>query len=262
MLISSRANERVKVIRALHDKKGRDATGTFFAEGWRLVEAALDTGAAVELAVVAPDRLEVRDEALVARLQAAGVPLLEVTGEVFDSIGYRDEDQALGIVVKQRWEALDASTGARRCWVALHDIQHPGNLGTIIRNNDAIGGDGVVLSGTGTDPYHPIAVRGSLGAIFSQRIVRATQDDVAAWAKRGECSVIGTSPVGTVDYREADYASKPVLLISGSERIGISEAQIALCDAIVRIPMAGLVESLNLSIATALVQFEVLRQNS
>jgi TrmH family RNA methyltransferase len=260
VLISSRANERVKAIRALRDKKARDATGTFFAEGWRLVEAALTTGAEVELGVVAPDRLNDRELALTERLDQTGVPLLEVTGDVFDSLGYRDEDQALGIVCKQRWETLNASTGATRCWVALHDVQHPGNLGTIIRNNDVIGGDGVILSGQHTDPYHPIAVRGSLGAIFSQRIVRASQQDVASWARRGECTVIGTSPAGTVDYREADYASKPVLLISGSERIGISEDQVALCDAVVCIPMAGLVESLNLSIATALVQFEVLRQ--
>lgn len=262
MLISSRANERVKAIRALRDKKARDANGTFFAEGWRLVDAALATGAAIEQAVLARDRFDARDEALAQRLYEADVPMLEVTGEVFDSLGYRDEDQSLGIIVKQRWESLDAATGARRCWVALQDIQHPGNLGTIIRDNDAIGGDGVILSGTHTDPYHPIAVRGSLGAIFSQRIVRASQAEVTKWAKRGECTVIGTSPAGTLDYREADYASKPVLLISGSERIGISEEQIALCDAVVRIPMAGLVGSLNLSIATALVQFEVLRQNS
>jgi TrmH family RNA methyltransferase len=262
VLISSRANERVKAVRALRDKKARDATGTFFAEGWRLVDAALATGAAIEQAVLARDRFDARDEALARRLYEAGVPMLEVTGDVFDSLGYRDEGQSLGIVARQRWEQLDASTGAKRCWVALHDIQHPGNLGTIIRDNDAIGGDGVILSGTHTDPYHPIAVRGSLGAIFSQRIVRASQADVVNWAKRGECTVIGTSPTGTLDYREADYASKPVMLISGSERIGISDEQIALCDAVVRIPMSGLVESLNLSVATALVQFEVLRQNS
>lgn len=262
MLITSRANERVKAIRALRDKKARDATGTFFTEGWRLVDAALRTGAAIEQAVVAPDRVHAREEALLARIEAAGVPLLEVTGAVFDSLGYRDEEQALGIVCKQRWEALGGDTGARRCWVALHDVQHPGNLGTIIRCNDAIGGDGVILSGAHTDPYHPVAVRGSLGAILSQRIVRATPEDVARWAQRGECTVIGTSPEGSIDYREADYASKPVLLISGSERIGISEAQVALCDAVVRVPMAGSVESLNLSIATALVQFEVLRQNT
>jgi RNA methyltransferase, TrmH family len=261
VLISSRANERVKAVRALRDKKARDTTGTFFAEGWRLVDAALTTGTAIDLAVIAPDRLDDRDEALAARLAGSNVPVLEVTGEVFDSLGYREEGQGLGIVVQQRWESLDESTGAKRCWVALSDIQHPGNLGTIVRNNDAIGGDGVILSGTSTDPYHPVAVRGSLGAIFSQRIVRASQQDVATWAKRGECTVIGTSPEGTVDYREADYASKPVLLISGSERIGISGAQMALCDAVVRIPMSGLVESLNLSIATGLVQFEILRQN-
>jgi TrmH family RNA methyltransferase len=72
--------------------------------------------------------------------------------------------------------------------------------------------------------------------------------------------VIGTSPGGDLDYREADFASKPVVLITGNERTGISPEQIRLCDAVVRIPMAGYVESLNLSVATGLVLYEVLRQ--
>ena len=260
-IISSRQNERVKAVRSLRDKRARDASGTFFAEGRRLVEAALSTGADLDLAVVAPDRLGTSERALAERLLSTGVQLLEVTGEVFDSLAFRDEGESVGVVVKQRWEVLDAGTGARRLWVALHDIQHPGNLGTVVRDNDAVGGDGVMLSGRSTDPYHPIAVRGSLGAIFSQRILRTTPAGLMRWARQGECTVVGTSPEGEVDYREADYVSKPVLLLSGSERVGLTPEQLALCDAVVRIPMVGLVESLNLSIATALVQYEVLRQS-
>jgi RNA methyltransferase, TrmH family len=164
--------------------------------------------------------------------------------------------------MQQGWESLALETRGERCWVALHDIGHPGNLGTIIRTNDAIGGDGVILSGRTTDPYHPIAVRGSLGAIFSQRIVRASPADLGRWARASGCLVIGTSPDGELDFRAPDYASRPVLLIGGNERAGISAEQIALCDAVVRIPMQGYVESLNLSIATALVLYEIQRQRS
>jgi RNA methyltransferase, TrmH family len=163
-------------------------------------------------------------------------------------------------VVRQKWEPLSLETQGRRCWVALHEIQHPGNLGTIIRTNDAIGGDGVILSGRTTDPYHPVAVRGSLGAVFTQRIVRATPAELARWLRDSDVTVVGTSPDGTLDYREADYSSKPVVLITGNERTGISREQVKLCDAVVRIPMAGYVESLNLSVATGLVLYEVLRQ--
>ncbi len=256
-LISSRANERVKQVRALRNRRERDATASFFAEGAQVVAAAIDAGADIEQAVAAPERLSRREAPLLETLRARGVPLLEVTAAAFDSLSFRREADSLGVVVRQRWQAL--GDAGKRCWVALHDIQHPGNLGTIIRTCDAIGGDGVILSGRTTDPYHPIAVRGSLGAVFSQRIVRAAPQALAYWARTSGCMVVGTSPAGDADYRDVAYRA-PVLLISGSERIGISEEQVALCDAVVRIPMAGRIESLNLSVATALVLYEVYRR--
>jgi TrmH family RNA methyltransferase len=262
MIVSSRANERVKAIRALREKKERDATGTFFAEGQRLLRAALDTDAEIELVICAPERLTEGERAVVQEALARGVHLLEVTPDVFDGLAFREEAQSVGAIVKQRWETLAPTTRGERCFVALHDIQHPGNLGTVIRTCDAIGGDGVILSGSATDPYHPVAVRGSLGAIFSQRIIRATPDEFAAWAGSGAYKVVGTTPAGDRDYRQVDYASKPVVLIMGSERIGISDDQARLCDALIRIPMGGYVESLNLSIAAALVLYEVYRQQA
>ena len=257
--ISSRANERVKAIRALRDRKRRDETGTFFAEGWRVLKAALETGAGIELGVIVPGRITPEESRVVDAMRGGRIPLLEVTGEVFDSLSYREESQSVGAVVRQKWETLADETQGHRSWVALHDIQHPGNLGTIIRTNDAIGGDGIILSGRTTDPYHPVAVRGSLSAIFSQRIVRATPQDFARWVRQSGATVVGTSPAGTADYREVEY-KPPVVLIMGNERTGISKEQIALCDHVVRIPMQGYVESLNLSIAAAVVLYEVLRQ--
>jgi TrmH family RNA methyltransferase len=259
MQISSRSNERVKAIRALRDRRERDG-GTFFAEGARLVKAALDHHAHIEQVVIAPDRLTEADSALLDALTSGKLPLLEVTPEVFDSLSFREESQSIGAVVRQERQTLGLVAETRRCWVALPEIQHPGNLGTVIRNCDAVGGDGVILVGRTTDPYHPIAVRGTLGAVFSQRIVRATEDEFARWVRHSGCTVVGTSPDGDSDYRQLDYASKPIVLLMGSERIGLTSEQQALCDHLVRIPMAGYVESLNLSIAAALVLYEVLRQ--
>ena len=84
--------------------------------------------------------------------------------------------------------------------------------------------------------------------------------ELAAWLPASDCTVVGTTPDGDVDYRAVDYASKPVGILGGNERIGISNEYKALCDHLIRIPMAGYVDSLNLAVATALVQFEVLRQ--
>jgi TrmH family RNA methyltransferase len=264
MLITSRANERVKQVRALKDRRERDAGGVLFVEGASVVRAAFEAGAQIEQLVVAPERLH-GDEMLVLEdvtrpsRERQPPPLLEVSPEVFDSLSYREERQSLGAVVRQRWESLTDDTEGARCWVLLHDIQHPGNLGTIVRCCDAIGGDGVIVTGRSTDPYHPVAVRGSLGAVFSQRIVRASYADFERWLGLKRPFVVGTSPSGDADYREVEYRA-PVVLVGGNERTGLSDAQRALCDAVVRIPMAGRVESLNLSIATALVLYEVYRQ--
>lgn len=261
MLISSRANERVKQVRALANRRERDSRGVFFAEGERLVRAAVENRASIEQVVVAPERLTETERSLLDRIDAR-LPVLEVTGAVFDSLSFRQESQSIGVVVEQRWEELAQVRGTGRCWVALPDIQHPGNLGTVIRTCDAVGGDGVILIGRTTDPYHPIAVRGTLGAIFSQRIVKTMAPEFARWVVSSGCTVAGTSPDGDRDYREADYASKPVVLLMGSERTGLSDELKTLCDVLVRIPMAGYVESLNLSIAAALVMYEVYRQRA
>ncbi len=260
-VISSRANDRVKQVRALRNRHERETTKAFFAEGPRILRAALETGADILLLVLCPKRLSAEDELLADEISRRQPPVLEVTAAVFDSLSFREEGQSMGAVVQQRWETLGADTIGRRCWVALHDIQHPGNLGTIIRTTDAIGGDGVLLSGRSTDPYNPVAVRGTLGSIFTQRVISADQAQLAGWLKTWGCHVVGASPDGEVDYRDADYASRPVVVFMGNERGGLSPEQLSLCDTIVRIPMGGYVESLNLAVAAGLILYEVLRQN-
>ena len=102
-LISSRQNERVKQVRALRDRRARDTYGTFFAEGRRLVQAAVESGAEIEQLVVAPERLDGDDMGLMETLGRLHLPMLEVTPEVFDSLSFREEGQSLGAVVLQRW---------------------------------------------------------------------------------------------------------------------------------------------------------------
>jgi TrmH family RNA methyltransferase len=260
-IITSKANNQVKAIRALRNKRERDRTGLFLAEGARIVSEALRTDAAIETLVVVPERLAAAGEReTIARARASGAAIIEVTGEVYDSLSFRDDPDSMAAVIRRRYDALPATHQGELCWVAVHEIQHPGNLGTLLRTCDAAGGAGLILTGRSTDPYHPIAVRGSLGAVFSQRIVETTQAEFASWAKGYGAHVVGTSPAGPTDYRDARY-EPPVVLLSGSERAGLTAEQLALCEQVVRIPMAGAVDSLNLSIATALVLYEIYRQN-
>ena len=252
-LITSPQNQAIKLIRALRSRKERDRTGLFVVEGIRPVREALTLGAAVESLIVAPALLT--SEAAVAavrRYARASGRVLRVTPEVFRSLSARDNPHGLAAVIRQNWRSLDTCVADDALWVALEGVQDPGNLGCILRTCDAAGADGVILLGEATDPYHPAAVRASMGAVFSQQLVRADHQAFAAWVERVGISVIGTSGTAAVDYRTLIYRA-PLVLLMGAERSGLSPSLQRCCETLVRIPMVGRADSLNLAVATALM---------
>lgn len=257
-LISSTSNARIKEIRRLQQRKQRDRSGRFFAEGIRIVVEALQVGVEVESLVVAPKLLtsQFARELVVERVRA-GMPCLEVTPEVFHSISQRERPQGLGAVIRQRWETLhQIEPGRELCWVALDGVQDPGNLGTMLRTADAVGAAGLILLGSTVDPYDPTAVRASMGALFTMRLVRATLAELALWKEWYAALVVGTSGAAAHDYRRLRYRA-PLVLLMGSERQGLSEEHLALCDDVVSIPMVGRVDSLNLAVATGVVLYHL-----
>jgi TrmH family RNA methyltransferase len=260
-IISSTQNPHIKRIRALRLRKERERTQCFFVEGLQSLIEATQFEAPIETLVVAPELLaSQRARALVAQQIARGVACLEVTADVFDTLAAKDVAQGVAAIVRQRWCGLAGiRPDPQSCWVALDSIQYPGNLGTILRTCDAIGGAGVILLGPTSDPYDPAAVRASVGAIFSQQLVRAGVAEFADWKRERHVMVAGTSPAAAVDYRTVAY-QPPVALLMGCERSGLPPPLQALCDVMVHIPMRGRSDSLNLAVATSLMLYEVFRQ--
>jgi TrmH family RNA methyltransferase len=117
----------------------------------------------------------------------------------------------------------------------------------------------VILLGPCADPYDPAAVRASTGAVFAQELIRASPAQLAAWARHRGVMVAGAAPDAGLDYRAARYES-PLVLAMGAEAHGLGPELRALCDLLVRIPMVGAADSLNLAIATGLMLYEAFRQ--
>lgn len=260
-MITSAANERVKWLRKLHERKTRQETGLFYIEGLRIVAEAIEQGAAVETLVVAPELLRSTfGQQLVAEQQRAGIEVMEVSADIFRRVSLKEGPQGLAAVVQQRWVPLDDVVVADgHTWVALDAVADPGNLGTILRTNDAVGGKGVILLDQSTDPFDPSAARASMGALFAQHLVRATFAEFAAWKQQAAVPVIGTSDSARQDYHGYPYPAGMVLLM-GSERQGLQEHHLALCDAVVSIPMLGKSDSLNVAVAAAVILYEILNQ--
>jgi TrmH family RNA methyltransferase len=141
--------------------------------------------------------------------------------------------------------------------VALVEPADPGNLGTILRTADAVGATGVILLGDATDPYDPAALRASMGAIFAVQLAHASFDEFAAWKRASGAFLVGASDKATADYQDVAYP-QPLVLLMGSERQGLSPTQQALCDLMVRLPMCGRSDSLNLAVATGVLLYELL----
>lgn len=262
MIISSLSNPRIKEIRSLRHRQEREQTGLFFIEGIRLVTEAVQLGADIRVLVVAPELLKSQfGQEVVRAEQERGTSCIEVTADVFRSLSVKDGPQGIGAVVRQRWESLDqVRLSNKDYWVALDAAQDPGNIGTIMRTGNAFGSTGLILLGNCADPHDPTALRASMGAIFSQRLVRASFADFVQWKQRYNYSVTGASKAAPYDYREASYRL-PLVLLMGSEREGLSSEQQAKCDLMVSVPMVGRSDSLNLAIATGIVLYEIFYQS-
>lgn len=245
----------------LHLREERERTGLFYIEGMRFVTQALHHHAKIEHLVMCRELLTHSYARRLVREQTSrGIPVLEVSRPVMERLSLVEDSQGVGAVVCQRWLRLtNIKPQEELCWIATETIRSPGNLGTILRTSEAVGGAGVILLGDTTDPYDPVTVRATMGAMFSQRLVRSSNEEMRYWKRRHQYLLVGTSPTATRDYQQANY-NVPVILLIGEERKGLSAELQAMCDLVVRIPMVGESDSLNVAMATSVMLYEVFNQ--
>jgi TrmH family RNA methyltransferase len=252
-VVTSLSNATVKAVRALHLRKERDETGLFVAEGLKNVTEGVELGHAPRILLYGRDADHpLLKQAIAATLAAQG-EVIEVTQDILAKVSRRDNPQAVVGVFAQSFRPLsEIDPAPSACWVALHRVRDPGNLGTIVRTADAAGCGGVILVGECCDPYSVEAVRATMGSIFAVPLTLASEAEFADWRKTWPGSVVGTLLSATVDHRSADYR-KPALVLMGNEQQGLPPEMAALCDVAVKIPMRGRADSLNLSVATGIM---------
>lgn len=254
--VTSTANPAVKRIRSLNLRKYREEEGVFVAEGLRHALGAMEAGWAFDTVVI-EEGAEKKDlvEKLLAHAAKQKAEILSASPRVMESLTKRDNAQNVVAVLKQRWASLDDVKGG--LWVALEEIRDPGNLGTILRACDAAGAEGVALIGNTCDPWSLESVRASMGSFADIRVARCGR---AAFIEKfkGKFRLMGTHLKTDTDYRRAEYET-PLFLVMGNEQAGLSDEMAAACDTLVKIPMRGKADSLNVAIAAALMLYEATR---
>jgi RNA methyltransferase, TrmH family len=249
------------LIQRLHrDRHARDTHGLFYGEGIRNLTSAVEHGYPIDT-VVYSERLLIAPvaRALVRRLKREGVPYARLSPEQFRAISHTERASGVGVILRQRIRRLeDLIPGEKPCWVAVEHVRSPGNFGSLMRTSAAVGGGGFILLGKSIDPYDPAVVRPSMGAFFRQTLARASIAELNTWVARHHLSVVAASPDGATDFHRAHYA-RPVVLMLGEERRGLTHEQRVIAHQIVRIPMAEGIDSLNLAVAGSLLMYEALR---
>ncbi len=259
-MITSPSNPLVKQARSLKQRKAREGTGLFLVEGIHLVGEAFEAGWQFASIFYEPEKLTSKfAKELLANLHNKSVEtpgsahqlVQPVSTRVMDTLAGKENPQGMVAVLHQKqtkWDALEAVTRG----VALVAPQDPGNLGTILRTMDAVGIDFLCLLDGGVDPFHPTAVRASMGALFWTPILRKSFAEFMDWAGQNGFQLIGASAHAGMDYRNLTPRNQWILLL-GNEQKGLTKLQMEACDTTVVIPMQGRSSSLNLAVAAGIL---------
>jgi|SRR5271165_1131499 len=260
--ITSAANPLVKRVRLLGDRKHRRRESAFVVQGIQPVWQAVEAGADIEVLITAPELLRHPGAAaMVAGQEAAGIKVARLTPELFSRIADRDGPSGLAAIVRAAPLSLtEVKVGPGSLFAALHEPGNPGNIGTIVRTASAVGAAAVILLGPSADAYDPVAVKASMGALFTVPVVAAVSPaEFLHWAAAAGVTVAAASARQSVSCWQAEL-TLPLALLLGSEGSGLPADLLAAAGERVAIPMTGTAESLNLAVAASILLYEVRRR--
>ncbi len=261
--VTSLSNPRVKAAVRLRDRGERDTTGLTIVDGPRELLRALVHGVAISEAFICDELIRTTEaEDSVRRLRVAGASTIRVSPEVMAKVAFGDRSDGVVAIIRTPDTRLDRLTPPSDALVVVvESVEKPGNLGAILRTADGAGADALIAANPLTDPFNPNAIRASLGTIFSMPIAAATTAATLDWLEANRIRPIAARVDAQILYTAADFRG-PTAVVLGSEAEGLSGAWADARVTPVRIPMLGTIDSLNVSVAAAIMLYEAVRQRT
>lgn len=255
--ISSVQNPLVKHLLQLQDKsRTRRQTGTFLMEGLREVSLAVAGGYTIETVLFDPSLADPD----VAQQLAPDADCIEISHEVYRKLAYRDSTEGLLAVGREKPHGLDTLLlGDNPLILVAEAPEKPGNIGALLRTADAAHLDAVIIANPKTDLYNPNIIRSSVGCLFTVPTVTGTTEEIIEYLSKHEIALYAAILQYAVAYHTQDFTG-PTAIAVGTEAIGLSEEWRRASRQNIIIPMQGAIDSMNVSVAAAVLIFEAKRQ--
>jgi TrmH family RNA methyltransferase len=260
-VLASPSNPRIKAVARLRDRRERESTGLTLVDGAREVRRALESNVDVVEAFVCEPLLAGEDaRAALDALRDRQGSITATTEQAFAKIAFGDRAEGLVVVVRAPTRSMDDLTlPAEPLLVVVEDIEKPGNIGAILRSADGAGADAVIAASPHTDLANPNVIRASAGTIFAVPTAAAPTSDVIEWLRERRIRLVAARVDAERLYTESDLTGR-LAIVLGTETHGLTDAWHAADIEAVRLPMHGVADSLNVSVAAAVLLYEARRQ--
>ncbi|MBP5171852.1 MAG: RNA methyltransferase [Bacteroidales bacterium] len=259
-LISSWQNPKIKQLVRLQAKaRERREQQLVVVEGAREITIALNNGYVPEQLFVCEEVYAKSDyQDLLPRLSESRC--VGLTRAVFEKLAYREgSDGVLALLRPKSHRLDDLKLSANPFLIVLEAVEKPGNLGAILRTADAARADAVIVCDPLTDIYNPNVVRSSIGCLFSVPVAVCSSQEALTWMHERGIKAYAAELQAASWYHHQDFR-QPSAVVMGTEADGLSAFWLQNADARIKIPMRGLIDSLNVSVSTAILTFEAMRQ--
>lgn len=256
-IISSPQNPFIKSLILLQEKsKERKKTGTFLIEGIREIELAIKGGYVLETVLFCIDLIpkNFNIDSLISKEK------IEISKEVYQKLAYRDTTEGILAVAKAKSFSLnDLNLPENPLILVAESPEKPGNIGAMLRTADAANLDAVIIANPKSDMFNPNIVRSSVGCLFTNQIAVGSTLEIISFLKEKKINFYAATLQNSKHYYEQDY-KKPTALVVGTEATGLSEEWRNEATKNIIIPMQGEIDSMNVSVAAAILIFEAKRQ--
>ncbi|MCX7862028.1 MAG: RNA methyltransferase [Bacteroidales bacterium] len=255
--ITSPNNSKVKLIRELYIPKGRKKHGLFIAEGIKEISMAHMSGFNLHSIFINENFIHKKD---IEQFPFKNSVFYQLDTKLFSKISYREDTEGIIAIFESKYTPLNQlKLSSNPFLIILEAIEKPGNLGAILRTADAVKADAVIVCNPVIDLYNPNVIRSSLGCIFTVPVAISTNEETLIFLKTQKINIFATALQNSSLYYEVNF-KEPTALVFGTEAHGLSQFWRKEATAIIRIPMLGKIDSLNVSNSVAVLCYEVLRQ--